>query len=192
MEIERADDPLFSPTPPTTPMIPAIPLSGSMDEQVRTIRSAKLEIQEKKVPSTGQAITLANMNIRLKSNYRLVASQRYERLIEYNTDILFTYLQAVQDSRVLMIPATKLNMREVNHDTETYELPPPFESVADVIALPDFQDTRSNGRKLPRSVQDESSTDLDALRADLKSYVADIASMYQDVPFHNFEVSKRL
>jgi hypothetical protein len=160
-----------------------------MEEQAMSLRSAKLGIQERKVPSTGEAITLANMNIRLKSNYRFVTEDRYERLIDCNTDILLKYLQDIEDARVPVIPSTALNMRDVNHDAETHELPPPFESVADVITLPEFQNRQPNSRRLAQSFKDESSTDLDVLRADLRSYVADIASLYQDVPFHNFEVS---
>jgi hypothetical protein len=162
-----------------------------MEDQARSLRALKLGLQEKKVPTTGEAITLANMNIRLKSNYRLVAEEKYERLIECNTDILLKYMQGVIDKREPMIPSSKSNMREVNHDAETHELPPPFESVADIIALPDFGQARqSKGRKVVQSVKDDSSTDLDVLRADLRMYVAEIASLYQDAPFHNFEVSQ--
>jgi Adenylate and Guanylate cyclase catalytic domain len=188
---EQSTDPTSPATPvtPSYPMTPGTPLTGTMDDQARALRSLKLRLQEKKVPSTGESITLLNMNVRLKSNYRVVTEEKYERLIDCNTDILLKYMQAVLAKRDPVPPSNKSNMREVNHDAETHELPPPYESVADVILLPDFVTSKGNGRKAKQPFEDDSSTDLDMLRADLRLYVAEIASLYQDVPFHNFEVS---
>jgi Adenylate and Guanylate cyclase catalytic domain len=196
MDYDRVYEQTTDPNSPATPVTPSMypitpgtPLTGTMDDQARALRSLKLKLQEKKVPSTGESITLANMNVRLKSNYRIITEEKYERLIDCNTDILLKYIQRVLSKRDPVIPSNKSNLREVNHDAETHELPPPYESVTDVIILPDFVTKQGNSRKAKQPFEDESSTDLDVLRADLRLYVAEIASLYQDVPFHNFEVS---
>lgn len=160
---------------------------GSMADKAAALRKNKLNLIDTRVPSSGEAITLSNMNRRLKSSFRILTDERHSRLIEHNTDILLKYVVAVIESRgpTLETTGAARSMRDVNHDAETHELPPPFESVADVILLPDF-----DARKLPSSkMNGMEGVDKDELRGEIRSFVAEIAALYQDVPFHNFEVS---
>jgi 3'5'-cyclic nucleotide phosphodiesterase/Adenylate and Guanylate cyclase catalytic domain len=106
------------------------------------------------------------------------AEARYQQLIDWNTDCLLQYLSDI----IICTPnrGKKRSEKEVNHEDEMQEIPPPFESVAEVIILPPYDPYRYTNRKVDKST-------MATLRVVLRQYVAAVASMYNDVPFHNFE-----
>jgi hypothetical protein len=106
------------------------------------------------------------------------AEMKYQQLIDWNTDTLLEYLGEI----LVCAPnrGKKRSEKEIVHEEENQEVPPPFESVAEVIILPPYDPHRYTGRKPDKLA-------MASLRVVLRQYVSAIASMYNDVPFHNFE-----
>lgn len=107
-----------------------------------------------------------------------VSSGKYKRLIDWNTDVLMGYVQDI----LTKTPSSRRSRAEkmVDHANENPDIAPPFESVAELILLPPF-DPYSGSNDI------KSEEILGDLRSSVRDYVATIASMYNNVPFHNFE-----
>jgi hypothetical protein len=99
-------------------------------------------------------------------------------LIEHNTDILLKYLAAVITNRHSGTGGSRA-IKAVDHSQESKEIPPPIDSVADVIIFPNFDPYRRREKA--------NFAELTVIRPILFDYVTEIAGMYKDVPFHNFE-----
>jgi hypothetical protein len=104
--------------------------------------------------------------------------EKKSRLIEHNTDILLKYLAAVITNRHSGTGGSRA-IKAVDHSQESKEIPPPFDSVADVIIFPNFDPYRRREKA--------DFAELSVIRPILFNYVTEIAGMYKDVPFHNFE-----
>jgi hypothetical protein len=100
------------------------------------------------------------------------------RLIEHNTDILLRYLAAVITNRHSGTGGSRA-IKAVDHSQESKEIPPPIDSVADVIIFPNFDPYRRREKA--------NFAELTVIRPILFDYVTEIAGMYKNVPFHNFE-----
>jgi len=103
---------------------------------------------------------------------------KYARLIDWNVDVLLHHLARVISCRSRSPARGSL----VNHSTEVSLLPAAINDVAEVVALPPFDPDASKFRTARPDV-----SMLQQTRADLHEYVKQIALMYHDVPFHNFE-----
>lgn len=107
------------------------------------------------------------------------ASQKRSRLVDWNVDVLLSFLTKVvthrdpghhaDDSRV-SLDATNLTIQKS---------PAILEEVTEIIDLPDFENrsaSKTPNVSLPSSVRDQ-----------LHDYVTRLASMYREIPFHNLE-----
>ena len=131
-----------------------------------------------KQPSNKSLISPALRNRRLLSPDRDEVEERHARLIQWNAGILYGYLEAVMACRH---QSSSRSTKEVDHSTESGDLPPPVDLVADVIMLPEYD---AHARKNTRTNWDA----ITKAEKDLQSYVTEIALLYNNVPFHNFEV----
>ena len=104
--------------------------------------------------------------------------EKYTRLIDWNVDVLLHHLARVISSR----SRSAVKGAKVNHSSEVSLLPSAIDDVAEIIVLPPFDLEVSASRRIRPDV-----STLQQTRADLHEYVSRIASMYNDVPFHNFE-----
>jgi 3'5'-cyclic nucleotide phosphodiesterase len=106
-----------------------------------------------------------------------VSDTRSDRLIDWNVEVLMGFLEKVVQNRN---PTT---------EEELYWTKPPcasrglvIDEVVEVIALPAF----ANGVRVKRSSR-LAKVLPSVVRTQLKEFVSGIASMYRNVPFHNFE-----
>jgi len=152
-------------------------------------KKIKKKIEQKKVkkPKTYETprdtsemepITLANMKKRLASTSKSVVEEKYKRLIDWNTDVILKCLAKIVACR----PGVTSSRRQklVDHDNEEPVLPPAFESVVEVITLPPFN---SRCRLVHKGII----AGMESLREDVHTLVSEIAALYNDIPFHNFE-----
>jgi hypothetical protein len=140
---------------------------------------AKKIVEEKKKKSKG---VISRILTKMTSTRVLTGEEpdeKLDRLTEHNTDILLKYLTAVITNRHTGTGGTRA-VKDVDHSKESKELPPPFESVSDVIILPGFDHRKHQRKKADIG-------ELAYIRPIIRDYVAEIAAMYKDVPFHNFE-----
>jgi class 3 adenylate cyclase len=103
---------------------------------------------------------------------------KMKRLVEWNADLLMRLLRNVVASR-----PNNRRRRQLNRSAsfkKTFRLP--FEDVADILAVEPFPEKPANDEMDPQLLDIGENE-----RAQLVDYVADIASMYRDNPFHNFE-----
>lgn len=142
----------------------------------------KGKARTRNLPDKGDPITTSNMQLRLRSNVRKQSDEKYRRLIDWNADVLVKFLAPVMASRGANPVASK-SSRDIDHDSETTEMPPVLDSVADFIVMPTFDPMA----KL-RATGGESASTLAKIRNDLRLYVGEIAALYNFVAFHNFEV----
>jgi class 3 adenylate cyclase len=101
-----------------------------------------------------------------------------EGLIDWNVCILAGLLKKIQASR-----GEELSSKpSVSHDDSgSISSGNPFDEVKEVIQLPAFKATNV-------TIRDHGSISLDPkVFAQLRRYVAKVANMYHDIPFHNFE-----
>lgn len=108
------------------------------------------------------------------------AAQKKSRLIDWNVDLLLSFLAKVVANRdepaVIQRHRDSLDDAQFDNEKSTRIL----SEVTEVILLPDF-DKRKHTRTqvdvlLPPEVRDQ-----------LHDYVSRVASMYRDIPFHNLE-----
>lgn len=105
-------------------------------------------------------------------------TDRSARLVDYNVDVLLRLLRNIACRR----KALRIQQAEVVADFERPDGHTVLEEVQETIALPAF-----NAKAASREM-DPSKIDLgDRVEYELHHYVATIASLYNDNPFHNFE-----
>jgi class 3 adenylate cyclase len=126
------------------------------------------------------------INVTAASPSKLSAG-KHQRLVEWNTDILLRLLREIcarreastDESHEFMLEGSRLRTLEQGdiHKRETV-----LDEVEEIVNLPKFDG------KAARSQRDPESLDLGAdVFNQLRDYVATIAAMYRDNPFHNFE-----
>ncbi len=109
---------------------------------------------------------------------------KHERLIDWNVEILFRLLKSVVAKRRLVSRRlnnpnrSPLTMDESLWKSKTSLL----DEVMDCIVLPEFDCSTAGDYVDPDTIELSGQ-----VVAQLRSYVSLIASMYKDVPFHNFE-----
>ena len=148
------------------------------------------EIQKKKPPSPRRLpprrmppklsmVTASKRHLRLSSETRSTLEEKCNRLIDWNTDVLMNYLEAVMTYRRSV---NSRSVTDVDYTREEASIPPAADLVADVISMPDLDLLAKRG-------QPPSASDLLKVKKELRIFVSEIAVCYNDIPFHNFEVS---
>lgn len=118
----------------------------------------------------------------LHSPINLQVKDKLERLVDWNVEVLISRLAKVVAKRdkAALVGDVSHHGRNIDNAVDRQ----PFEAVSEVIELPRFD---------PRIARRQSLTTANtnainqAVRSQLRAYVARIASYYKDVPFHNFE-----
>lgn len=105
---------------------------------------------------------------------------KFKRLVEWNTEVLVRVLKQVMANRSLRSSAPKTS--RCSEIDLFFSERQPFDEVAEVIEIPN-QVFSDEGRKV----------ELDPnVSYQVQQYVADIAAMYRDNSFHNFEVRQKM
>jgi hypothetical protein len=100
-------------------------------------------------------------------------SDKTERLIDWNVDVLLRLIQQIVARRDVTIEAAF-------DETIQKEAKNPFDEVKEIISLPEFKETRKQ--------RDPSDTTIPVTVSEqLREYVSTIAGLYNENPFHNFE-----
>jgi hypothetical protein len=105
-----------------------------------------------------------------------------QRLIDWNSEILMQLLKQVV-ARRFAVPGRRTQqdaLWEMARNVGDGHMP--VEEVAEIIQLPDFDE------RAIRQVDPDTVILSPEVTAQCRSYVALLASMYRDNPFHNFEV----
>lgn len=131
------------------------------------------------MPEKLSMVTASKRHLRLESDDRDTVEEKCCSLIEWNTDVLLSYLKAVITYRQ---PVTSRSVVDVDHSDESSVVMPAADLVTDVIVMPEFV-------PLSQRKQEPSSFELEQAHMELKTFVSEIAVLYNDIPFHNFEVS---
>lgn len=111
-------------------------------------------------------------------------SPKAHRLVKWNVEIIMRLLKQVVSRRNEKQRSKKFSnpSQEFLVETSRGEGQTVIDEVREIIELPEFD------QKLARNQQDPSMIQLDPqVETQLFDYIALIASMYRDVPFHNFE-----
>ena len=102
-------------------------------------------------------------------------SDKTERLIDWNMDVLLRLLQQI------MARHDANGKTDFDDDDDTpSELTNPFDEVKEIISLPEFKEARK--QRDPDDVKIP-----DAVVSQLRDFVSNIAALYNENPFHNFE-----
>jgi hypothetical protein len=100
-------------------------------------------------------------------------SGKTERLIDWNVDVLLRLLQQIVARRDVTFQPFDLD------DTVKPKTTNPFDEVKEIIALPEYKE---------RKQRDPSEVIIpEGVVAQLRDYVSQIAMLYNENPFHNFE-----
>ena len=99
-------------------------------------------------------------------------NDKIERLIDWNVDVLLRLLQQI-------IARRDVTEKEIDDAAQT-EATKPFDEVKEIIPLPEFKESRTHRDPMDVKIPD-------AVADQLRDYVSNIAMLYNDNPFHNFE-----
>lgn len=113
-----------------------------------------------------------------------VVHDKYTGLIDWNVDVLVHHLARVVAGRKQRDGNVRRSGHQtlVDHSVEINNLTSPIDEVAEVIIFPRFDPNRNtSGRARVKNML------VQQIRPLLHDFVSTIASMYRDVPFHNFE-----
>eukprot|EP00980_Cylindrotheca_fusiformis_P018093 scaffold5810_cov109-Cylindrotheca_fusiformis.AAC.3 len=108
-------------------------------------------------------------------------TDRKQRLIDWNVDVLSTFLKKIQAMREeeSLNGKTKLPLEDLSNMDDHHQNTTVLDEVQEIITLPQEEQVYK---------RDPASLELDPkVLAELKAFVGLIASMYQDNSFHNFE-----
>lgn len=122
----------------------------------------------------------AKRRSRRNSQYAKTA-RRNERLIEWNTELLLQLLKGVV-ARRMALPTNKEDHRKVAKLARTIGERMVVDEVREIIEMPEY---------VPVEEIEEVELDEEVI-AQVRAYVARIATMYNDNCFHNFEVSQNV
>jgi class 3 adenylate cyclase len=108
---------------------------------------------------------------------------KVRRLVEWNTDLLLRLLKKIVAQRQASHNNNKWrrsNSERWTNDVQLHDNP--LQEVTEILPMQDFLERSAKDEKDPGSVDI-----ADTVRSQLQEYVAAIASLYRDNPFHNFE-----
>lgn len=155
-------------------------------------RSSARDNNSQPMSSAESDVSIQDMESDLGVNNKLTQSMR---LIEWNVDLLYGYLQKLVVRRAASKSKGRPRLNSANSFASIGSLAEDegtimrtggivIDEFAEVIEMPRY-DSRA-ARKL--SLSEDAKFD-EVVYAQLKEYVMRIASMYRATPFHNFEVS---
>lgn len=128
--------------------------------------------------------TLSFSNNNVTSGMEL--SDREDRLVDWCTDLLSEFLVTVVSSRrtLTRIVSRRRSLITISPDDEVNEAPGSLimSYVNEAVTLPDF-----DRKKMAAAVNKDPSILPAEVRCQLREFVANIAAMYHDNLFHNFE-----
>ena len=107
-------------------------------------------------------------------------NNRYQRLIDWNVELLSSLLKQIEARRRDLKLNTKKNVAPPHLTLKGGSTA--LDEVTEIITLPQFDPNAHKTRTSPEDVVLD-----EAIVAQLRDYVTTIASMYRDNPFHNFE-----
>jgi hypothetical protein len=144
--------------------------SRSSDSCTESGQSATDDVEpEDEQVAVGQVSHRASMKAVTKQ-----LTGKIERLIDWNVDVLIRLLQQIVARRDVTFQPFDIE------DTVKPTVTNPFDEVKEIIALPEFKETRKlrdpNDVTIPENVA-----------AQLRDYVSEIAMLYNENPFHSFE-----
>jgi len=113
------------------------------------------------------------------------SSDPLSRLIDWNVQVLIDLLKKVVAQR-MSLQSSKSNHGESSCFTLPITGGCAIEEIAEIIELPSFDPSAAACQVHPESVEIDNEVE-DELRA----YVTNIARLYRDNPFHNYEVCRR-
>jgi hypothetical protein len=145
--------------------------SRSSDSCTDSGRSANDDVEpEDEMVAVGKVATRASTKAAPKQ-----LTGKIERLIDWNVDVLIRLLQQIVARRDVTFQPF-----DIEDTAKPKVITNPFDEVKEIIALPEFKETRKlrdpNDVTIPENVV-----------AQLRDYVAEIAMLYNENPFHNFE-----
>jgi hypothetical protein len=114
-----------------------------------------------------------------ESTVSSLSSKRMTRLIDWNVDVLLRLLKLIAAAR--SGPQSKPHAKRVAQ-TNSKTGATVLDEVREIIALPKFDAETAAKRENVESIKID-----EKVFAQLSTYVASIAAMYRDNPFHNFE-----
>ncbi|CAB9520226.1 Receptor-type guanylate cyclase gcy [Seminavis robusta] len=133
-------------------------------------------------PSVDGSNSTGNINRYSSSMFVAETKDRTGRLIDWNCEVLTKLLKEVR-ARQMMTAGSVTKADKVNESTLKSEIGgTPLEEVREIVTMPHFDASGENKEidaedvQLPETVKDQ-----------LRSYIAIIAGLYRDNPFHNFE-----
>jgi hypothetical protein len=113
--------------------------------------------------------------------------ERNQRLVEWNVEVLYVLLEKLVETRKLPPDFSSLTDVEfslgVNNCISAKLV---IDEMTDIIRIPSFDEASSqwiNNHSKGRATKLLPS----CVKGQLREFVQDIASLYRDVPFHNFE-----
>ena len=118
----------------------------------------------------------------LHSPSNLKVKDKLERLVDWNVEVLLSRLAKVVAKRdkAALVGDASHHGRNLESAVDRQ----PFEAVSEVIELPRFDPRIARRQSLSTT---KANAITQAVRSQLRAYVARIASYYKGVPFHNFE-----
>lgn len=122
-------------------------------------------------------------DVRIESalNNRSSLEDKFDRLVNWNTDLLMKFLQKVVAVRTAS-KRSKLQPKYLLQQPFPSFSEKPLDDVTEVISMTDFCEKTADGEMDSESIQIG-----EAVCLQLRDYVERIAAMYRDNPFHNFE-----
>ena len=106
---------------------------------------------------------------------------KIDRLVEWNVELLSSLLQQIMASRE-GVTENQMSQRSLLWEDNMVKGKTVLDEFKPIIPLKRFDANELKARRRPSSIEIP-----DAAKKQLRSYLANIASMYQDNPFHNFE-----
>jgi class 3 adenylate cyclase len=115
-----------------------------------------------------------------KANLITEKQERNQRLVNWNVETLYSLLEQVVASRGSPANVESLSIIEKKWNSEQVSGRIVLDEMTDILSLPDFIVREKHNHA--------QSVGIDAcVKEQLRDFVSFIASLYQDVPFHNFE-----
>ena len=121
------------------------------------------------------------------------AAEKQRRLVDWNTDLLVSLLQQMEQRRRFVSNASRLKAsvawndkaRQYDERASGSQKGELFDEVREIIELPQFN---ANAASRMERNQDQFVADIDPrVQSQVREYVQMIASMYNENHFHNFE-----
>eukprot|EP00980_Cylindrotheca_fusiformis_P002325 scaffold541_cov138-Cylindrotheca_fusiformis.AAC.8 len=130
------------------------------------------------VPDSSDSQSLKEVNANLFNDVGTMT--KTERLVEWNVEVLAPLLKQIVASRGERVDSNNASLKETEATIGTGDTV--LEEFVPIIPLKRFDASDLSKRQQASSIEIG-----EEAKAQLRNYLANVASMYQDNPFHNFE-----